>query len=103
MDLGLGLAWAPTKVREEALLPSSFGRTLSASRRGESGNGNGRRRDGDYGYGVEVERETNKSKVGRDVAEVFRNALDAKGYASFKKCALVIRFIVEIFGVRFGC
>ncbi|KAJ6628893.1 hypothetical protein B0H10DRAFT_2209325 [Mycena sp. CBHHK59/15] len=59
LDLGLGLAWAPTKVREDAVMPeSSFGRSLSASRR---------------------------QQQGREVADVFRNALDEDGYQSFKK------------------
>ncbi|KAJ6485889.1 hypothetical protein C8R45DRAFT_285682 [Mycena sanguinolenta] len=59
LDLGLGLAWAPTKVREDAVMPeSSFGRSLSASRR---------------------------EQQGKEVAEVFRNALDEDGYRSFKK------------------
>jgi hypothetical protein len=40
---------------------SSFGRTLSASRR---------------------------EQQGKEVAEVFRNALDEDGYRSFKKCEL---------------
>ncbi|KAJ7771783.1 hypothetical protein B0H16DRAFT_195757 [Mycena metata] len=59
LDLGLGLAWAPTKVREDAVMPeSSFGRTLSASRR---------------------------EQQGKEVAEVFRTALNEDGYRSFKK------------------
>ncbi|KAJ7257938.1 hypothetical protein B0H12DRAFT_1015169 [Mycena haematopus] len=59
LDLGLGLAWAPTKVREDAVMPeSSFGRSLSASRR---------------------------EQQGKEVAEVFRKALDENGYRSFKK------------------
>ncbi|KAJ7636142.1 hypothetical protein DFH06DRAFT_1302892 [Mycena polygramma] len=59
LDLGLGLAWAPTKVREDAVMPeSSFGRSLSASRR---------------------------EQQGKEVAEVFRTALDEDGYRSFKK------------------
>jgi hypothetical protein len=40
---------------------SSFGRTLSASRR---------------------------EQQGKEVAEVFRNALDEDGYRNFKKCEL---------------
>ncbi|KAJ7180336.1 hypothetical protein C8R43DRAFT_870730 [Mycena crocata] len=59
LDLGLGLAWAPTKVREDAVMPeSSFGRTLSASRR---------------------------EQQGKEVAEVLRQVLDEDSYRSFKK------------------
>jgi hypothetical protein len=72
LDLGLGLAWAPTKLREEALLPASgyFARSVSGST-----NASGR-------AGEEKE----KSKVGREVADVFKNALDDEGFAAFKKC-----------------
>nr|GAT58199.1 predicted protein [Mycena chlorophos] len=59
LDLGLGLAWAPTRVREDAVMPeSSFGRSLSASRR---------------------------ERRGREVAEEFRHALDEDGFKAFKK------------------
>ncbi|KAJ7228432.1 hypothetical protein GGX14DRAFT_413173 [Mycena pura] len=59
LDLGLGLSWAPTKLREDAVMPdSSLGRTLSASRR---------------------------ERRGKEVAEEFREALDEEGYRSFKK------------------
>ncbi|KAF7332122.1 hypothetical protein MKEN_00093100 [Mycena kentingensis (nom. inval.)] len=59
LDLGLGLAWAPTKVREDAVMPeSSFGRTLSASRR---------------------------ERRGKELAEEFRAALDDDGFRVFKK------------------
>ncbi|KAF8969494.1 hypothetical protein BDZ97DRAFT_1754705 [Flammula alnicola] len=107
LDLGLGLAWAPSKVREEALLPSSsfFARTASGSssngmartasgQSGRSGSGSatgtasgsasglGRsmRTRGDRGG----ERDVERSKLGREVAEVFKSALDAEGYALFK-------------------
>lgn len=84
LDLGLGLAWAPSKVREEALLPSSFGRSLSMSRKGDNTWGGRRGVDReDLELGMDGK---DKSKVGREVAEVFRNALDDAGYASFKKC-----------------
>ncbi|CAK5262847.1 unnamed protein product [Mycena citricolor] len=59
LDLGLGLAWAPTKLREDAVLPASpLGRSLSTSKRAEQG---------------------------RAVAEQFRSALDEDGYRSFKR------------------
>ncbi|KAF9058004.1 hypothetical protein BJ165DRAFT_1398170 [Panaeolus papilionaceus] len=100
LDLGLGLAWAPSKVRADALLPSStfFTRSFSqsgSSRRGKSGvgsvemsrsasgesgsrsNGHGGGEKGDMS-GVE------RSKLGREVAELFRSALDNEGYALFK-------------------
>lgn len=95
LDLGLGLAWAPSKVREAALLPSStfFNRTISnssvsASTNGRSissstnGHGDGLRRRGTLDTNTDAER----SKIGKEVAEIFRNALDEKGYATFKQC-----------------
>lgn len=99
LDLGLGLAWAPSKVREDALLPSStffnrtisnsssIGRSVSASTNGRSvssstnGNGGLRRRGT-----LEADTDAERSKIGREVAEIFRNALDEKGYAAFKQC-----------------
>ena len=89
LDLGLGLAWAPTKLKEEALLPATgfFARSVSGSssqgvNRSVSGstNASGRAGAGEPG------KEKGKSKVGREVADVFRNALDDEGYAAFKKC-----------------
>ncbi|KAJ7639052.1 hypothetical protein FB45DRAFT_904599 [Roridomyces roridus] len=59
MDLGISFSWAPTKVREDAVMPdSSLGRTLSATRR---------------------------EQQGKEIADVFRNALDEEGYRNFKK------------------
>ncbi|PPQ77393.1 hypothetical protein CVT25_010975 [Psilocybe cyanescens] len=104
LDLGLGLSWAPSKVREAALLPSSgfFSRSLSGSSgghhnmsrtasgsttgrsgsmtRGASGNGNGRSRGNDGDMTRDVER----SKLGKEVAEVFKSALNPEDYKLFK-------------------
>jgi hypothetical protein len=71
LDLGLGLAWAPTKIKEEVLLPSSF---AFASRNGTSRNNIN-------------DRPVDRSTVGKEVADVFRSALDEDGYATFKRCA----------------
>lgn len=91
LDLGLGLAWASSRVPEEALLPSTFFvRSLSGGQRSTAttmtdgngssmGHGERGRRDG-----VEIERST--LKLGREVAEVFRRALDADGYRLFRSC-----------------
>lgn len=98
LDLGLGLAWAPSKVREEALLPSStfFARSISnsSSKRSRSGstatgasssttgNGSGRSKRGMMNQDPDVER----SKLGKEVAELFKHAVDPDGYAAFRKC-----------------
>ena len=98
LDLGLGLAWAPSKVREEALLPSStfFARSISnsSSKRSRSGstatgasssttgNGSGRSKGGMMNQDPDVER----SKLGKEVAELFRHAVDPEGYKAFRKC-----------------
>lgn len=80
LDLGLGLAWAPTKLKEEALLPASgfFARSVSSSssqgvHRSVSGSTT---TSGDGRTG---------SKVGRKIADVFKNALSDEGYVAFKK------------------
>jgi len=109
LDLGLGLAWAPSKVREDALLPSStfftrstsggsssaIGRSTSGSTTGRSsgstntshhpisrsasGNGKPRGRE---------DKDTERSKLGKEVAEMFKNALDPEAFALFKTCKL---------------
>ncbi|CAA7259623.1 unnamed protein product [Cyclocybe aegerita] len=99
LDLGLGLAWAPSKMKEEALLPSSTffvrslsGRSTSGSTTGRSATGgsssghgtgsgsrnaSGRSRTGD-------EHDVERSRLGREVAEVFKNALGVEEYKLFK-------------------
>lgn len=82
LDLGLGLSWASSKVPEEALMmPSSlFVRGLNNGSSSGHSSGRSGRRDDD-----EVER----SKLGRELAEVFRKALDADGYRLFKHCTFL--------------
>ncbi|KAF8915797.1 hypothetical protein CPB85DRAFT_1291833 [Mucidula mucida] len=76
LDLGLGLSWAPTKVREDALLPSS---TFALDKRSFSGPSRvGMRRNWSHD-------EEDESKLGKDIAEKFRNALDTDGYTTFKQ------------------
>ena len=70
LELDLGLSWAPTKIRQDALLP---GLTMRRTTSQASSTG---------GIGVDVER----LKIGKDIAESFRTALDDKAYAAFKKC-----------------
>jgi hypothetical protein len=84
LDLGLGLAWASSRVPEEALLPSSrFVRGLNGVRLAENGSSHSSARSG-------VDYEVERSKLlGREVAEVFRKALDADGYRLFKHCAFL--------------
>lgn len=98
LDLGLGLAWAPSKVREEALLPSStfFARSISnsSSKRSRSGStttgasssttghGSGRSKGGLMNQDPDVER----SKLGKEVAELFRHAVEPEGYKAFRNC-----------------
>ncbi|KAJ8698506.1 hypothetical protein PTI98_005209 [Pleurotus ostreatus] len=77
LDLNLGLSWAPNKVREEALLP--FGRSLSVSRRAENTRGHAREDRQHHQLDADL------AKIGRDIAEIFRNVLDEEGYAEFRK------------------
>lgn len=113
LDLGLGLAWAPTKMREDALLPSSAffnrslsntssGRTASTGRSASSsttGHGSGRSR---RIHLQDSEPEVERSKLGRDVAELFRNALDPDGYTSFKTCKCPFLFSFFLTPPRFS-
>ncbi|KAG6878598.1 hypothetical protein C0993_003053 [Termitomyces sp. T159_Od127] len=83
LDLGLGLSWAPSSVREDALLPSSIlmGRSTSGSSslasmsRGKSvsrsASGNGKTE------AVPV--------LASQVAKVFKSVLSDKGYQEFKQ------------------
>lgn len=113
LDLGLGLAWAPSKVREDALLPSStffsrstsggsssaIGRSTSGStttgRSGESGSGStntshhpvSRSASGNGRPRGQQDREVERSKLGKEVAEMFKNALDPEAFALFKRYA----------------
>ncbi|KAG7449420.1 uncharacterized protein BT62DRAFT_929388 [Guyanagaster necrorhizus] len=73
LDLGLGLAWAPTKVREEALIPSS---TFALSRSTSSRNGL---------KSAAAKFAEERSKVGKEIAEMFKNALGIEQYATFKQ------------------
>ncbi|KAJ3741475.1 hypothetical protein DFH05DRAFT_345716 [Lentinula detonsa] len=86
LDLGIGLSWAPTKVREDVLLPGGIfanmrglnGR-ISDSTSSRNGLRTGRDRAIDE-FGV-----ADRSQVGRDVAEMFKKVLDPEGYRAFKK------------------
>lgn len=104
LDLGIGLTWAPSKLKEEALLPSSlFARSASnASSGGRSASGKSASSSTNGGGGYEfgsngsrsrrlhiqdgVDPETERSRMGKEVAEVFRNVLDDRGYNAFKSC-----------------
>lgn len=89
LDLGLGLAWAPSSVPEEALLPSSvFVRGLDYGREADSRNGSlSGRATGKRGRKDRTrDEEAQGSMIGRDVAELFRKALDVDGYRLFKHC-----------------
>jgi hypothetical protein len=90
LDLGLGLAWAPSKVREEALLPSAtfFTRTLSnsSSKRSTATGASSTTRSKGGMMNQDPDADVQRSKLGKEVAELFRHAVDAEGYASFRKC-----------------
>lgn len=74
LDLGLGLAWAPRKVREDALIPSG---TFALNRSPSSRNG----------FKCTATKTTDeRSKVGKEIAEMFKNALSNEQYATFKQC-----------------
>lgn len=66
LDLNIGLSWAPTKVKQEAVMSSSYG----ASRRERK----------------EREKEEEQMRFESGVSELFREVLGEGGFASFKKC-----------------
>jgi hypothetical protein len=84
VDLNIGLSWAPTKVKPEAVLPSSFLEQNEKDRE---------RRDRD--------REEEKRRYESGVSENFRNVLGEGGFATFKKCTLS-SFSVSYFPFLFG-
>jgi len=67
LDLNIGLSWAPTKVKQEAVLPSFTGMSAKDRRKGVR----------------ESEEERRKFESG--VSEIFRNVLGEGGFATFKK------------------
>lgn len=98
LDLGIGLSWAGTKVPESVLLPGGMfanskglnGR-LSDSTSSRPGVQASRERAVDE-FGVE-----DRSKVGKDVANIFKKALDPEGYSAFKKCEPSRSFGISLF------
>ncbi|KIM91136.1 hypothetical protein PILCRDRAFT_164947 [Piloderma croceum F 1598] len=68
LDLNIGLSWAPTKVKQEAVMPSFTGMSVKDRRKGVR----------------ETEEERRKFESG--VSEIFRNVLGEGGFATFKKC-----------------
>jgi len=108
LDLGLGLAWAPSTMKESALLPSStlFARSTSSSSAGRSANGSVVDRTASMstattnGNGSESDTsrmrkprahsshaEAQRSKLGhegKELADMFKNVLDEKAYNAFK-------------------
>ena len=130
LDLGIGLAWAPSKLKEEALMPSStlfarsvsgassVGRSVSGSTTGRSvsssnggmhefGAGNGhahgsRSRRIHIQDGVENP-EADRTKMGKEVAELFREVLDERGYNAFKTCMSSLSFSLTFRASSFVC
>ncbi|KAF8076614.1 hypothetical protein FPV67DRAFT_424215 [Lyophyllum atratum] len=89
LDLNLGLSWAPTTMRENTMMPSSgyFGRSgsVSSSHGGRSvGTTGGRSASGSTNGHATIEEE--RTILGNEVADVFKNALDATGYLAFRQC-----------------
>jgi hypothetical protein len=85
LDLNLGLAWAPSKVREDALLKSSslFNRSISTS----SGSGSKSPNSSAHGHDTSEDRGSEeKLKIGRETAELFRKVLGEARYMRFKTC-----------------
>ncbi|KAJ3560434.1 hypothetical protein NP233_g10843 [Leucocoprinus birnbaumii] len=84
LDLNLGLAWAPTKVREDALLKSSslFNRSMSNSSGSRSANSSAHGHETTGSRSGDMSEE--KLKLGREIGELFRKALGEARYTRFK-------------------
>ncbi|PFH51387.1 hypothetical protein AMATHDRAFT_3048 [Amanita thiersii Skay4041] len=93
LDLGLGFAWAPSSVREDALLPStalrlgrsfsqtSNAKTTSSRRFTASSQAKSNARHAVY----EADDQHDTSKLAKEVNAVFKESLDDEGYRTFKK------------------
>ncbi|KNZ77159.1 hypothetical protein J132_06154 [Termitomyces sp. J132] len=83
LDLGLGLSWAPSSVREDALLPSSV--LMSRSVSGSSSHASrsvGKSFSGSTsGHGTSEE----SSVLASEVAKVFKSTLDDMGFKTFQR------------------
>jgi hypothetical protein len=82
LDLGLGLAWAPTKVKPEAILQGGFVRSFSA-KEGETGN--------------------SKVPIGSSVTETFKRVLPERGFIAFKKCGWSFSITFFLFLTTYRC
>lgn len=83
LDLGLGLAWAPSTVREEALLPLlNIGRSFSHSSSASESHNTGKSTASSNGAKAGNE---GMSQLGKEVAAVFKSTLDRDGFANFKR------------------
>ncbi|KAF5359064.1 hypothetical protein D9758_004794 [Tetrapyrgos nigripes] len=88
LDLGIGLAWAPSKVREDALLPSGvLMNGLNNSRKSHSASSRRGLSRAAGAAGAEMD-DRDRSRVGKEIADMFKTALDAEGFAKFKKYVL---------------
>jgi hypothetical protein len=90
LDLNLGLAWAPSKVREDALLPTSslFHRSISnaSSTKSSSFSPSTNKFPNNQDPTLEEMTLEEKSKIGQETAELFRSALGEARYMRFKTC-----------------
>jgi hypothetical protein len=85
LDLNLGLAWAPSRVREDALPPTSslFHRSISNSSSVKSSSILPSTNKFPDSQDPTLEE---KSRIGRETAELFRSALGEARYMRFKTC-----------------
>lgn len=86
VDLGIGLSWAPTSVKEEAVMDGfRLRREESTSTRG--GGVTAPASQSSHRRSASHDNKANgTSRVGSGLTEVFRAVLTEAGFASFKKC-----------------
>lgn len=84
LDLNLGLSWAPSKVREEAVLLYG-GKRPNASTTGSTGRARARWRSGWVDEEGRLGSSTSRAP-GSDIAQAFEDALGPAAYSTFKTC-----------------
>jgi len=90
LDLGIGLSWAPSRVREEAILSNGHKRSgvggggISAGMSSSTGRVRSRWRGGGADEDGRIGTGTQATGGVSDVAEAFREALGDAAYSTFK-------------------
>ena len=83
VELGLGLSWAPSKIRVREWTPGGGGTVPVVAALGTAEDDSRRRGEYEMGYNV---RSRSRSRKDKEVTGRFREVLGAEGFEAFKKC-----------------